>query len=103
LRDEIAEMALESEIADGSVAPETRLSSGGGWRFARSTDEGEASLSEVNATISVPRQGFWLRRLLAFSGPGYMVSVGYMDPGNWATDIAGGSKFGMASTARRGF
>ena len=54
----------------------------------------EASLSEVNATIPVPQQGLWLRRLLAFSGPGYMVSVGYMDPGNWATDIAGGSKFG---------
>ena len=42
----------------------------------------------------VPAGGSWLRRLLAFSGPGYMVSVGYMDPGNWATDLAGGSKFG---------
>jgi manganese transport protein len=38
----------------------------------------------------------WLKRLLAFVGPGYMVSVGYMDPGNWATDLAGGSKFGYA-------
>ncbi len=36
----------------------------------------------------------WFRRFLAFVGPGYMVSVGYMDPGNWATDLAGGSKFG---------
>ena len=39
-------------------------------------------------------QGGWWRRLLAFAGPGYLISVGYMDPGNWATDIAGGSKFG---------
>lgn len=59
-------------------------------------DRGEASLSEVhrsiNATGSVPK---W-RRLLAFFGPGYMVAVGYMDPGNWATSLAGGSKFGYA-------
>jgi manganese transport protein len=65
-----------------------------GWRFARVTDGSEPSLSEVHASIAVPKAGFWLRRLLAFSGPGYMISVGYMDPGNWATDIAGGSKFG---------
>ncbi len=54
------------------------------------------SLPEVNATLKVPRDaGFW-RKLLAFSGPGYMVAVGYMDPGNWATDLAGGSKFNYA-------
>ena len=41
-----------------------------------------------------PLGGHWWRRLLAFAGPGYLVSVGYMDPGNWATDLAGGSKFG---------
>jgi manganese transport protein len=52
------------------------------------------SLPEVHA--SVPVRGSWFRRLLAFAGPGYMVSVGYMDPGNWATDIAGGSRFGYA-------
>jgi manganese transport protein len=52
------------------------------------------SLSEVNASVRVPLGGSWFRRLLAFSGPGYMVSVGYMDPGNWATDIAGGAQFG---------
>jgi manganese transport protein len=50
------------------------------------------SLPEVYATV--PVRGSWIRRLLAFAGPGYLVSVGYMDPGNWATDIAGGSKFG---------
>jgi manganese transport protein len=71
------------------ISPATRS----GWRFMR-TDEEDVSLSEVHASIAVPAGGDWLRRLLAFSGPGYMVSVGYMDPGNWATDIAGGSKFG---------
>ncbi|WP_314960877.1 Nramp family divalent metal transporter [Bradyrhizobium cosmicum] len=52
------------------------------------------SLAEVNSTVAVPAAGVWWRRLLAFVGPGYLVSVGYMDPGNWATDLAGGSKFG---------
>lgn len=52
------------------------------------------SLGRMNASIAVPEGGSWLRRLLAFLGPGYMVSVGYMDPGNWATDLAGGSQFG---------
>ncbi|MSP03248.1 MAG: divalent metal cation transporter [Acetobacteraceae bacterium] len=61
------------------------------WRF----DAGLLpSLPEVHASIAVPQGGLWLRRALAFAGPGYMVSVGYMDPGNWATDIAGGAKFG---------
>ncbi len=53
------------------------------------------SLDELNASVPVPAAGApWLRRFLAFLGPGYMVSVGYMDPGNWATDIVGGSRFG---------
>src|SRR6478736_10271625 len=64
-----------------------------GWLFARKGKE-ERSLSEVNSSIPVPKGMSWARHLLAFSGPGYMVAVGYMDPGNWATDIAGGSKFG---------
>jgi manganese transport protein len=52
------------------------------------------SLPEVHRSLPVPHHlGFW-RKLLAFSGPGYLVAVGYMDPGNWATDLAGGSKFG---------
>jgi len=54
------------------------------------------SLSEAHATIPVPTGGVWWKRFLAFAGPGYMVSVGYMDPGNWATDIAGGSQFGYS-------
>lgn len=53
------------------------------------------SLEEVNASVNTDR-GSGFRRLLAFLGPAYMVSVGYMDPGNWATDIAGGSKFGYS-------
>src|SRR3979490_1068810 len=64
-----------------------------GWHSGNGADA-QRSLSEVNATIAVPVGGHWLRRLLAFAGPGYLVSVGYMDPGNWATDLAGGSKFG---------
>lgn len=52
------------------------------------------SLPEVHRSIRVPnRTGFW-RKMMAYTGPGYLVSVGYIDPGNWATDIAGGSKFG---------
>jgi manganese transport protein len=64
-----------------------------GWLVARKGKH-ERSLSEVYGSIAVPKDRSWLRHLLAFSGPGYMVAVGYMDPGNWATDIAGGSKFG---------
>jgi manganese transport protein len=52
------------------------------------------SLSEVHSSIHVPSKGSFLKKLLAFTGPGLMVAVGYMDPGNWATDLAGGSKFG---------
>jgi manganese transport protein len=63
-----------------------------GWR-ADAADT-RLSLPEVNRTIAVPVGGHWVRRLLAFAGPGYLVSVGYMDPGNWATDLAGGSQFG---------
>ena len=60
------------------------------WRLP----SGSASLSEVHRTIPVPTGlSFW-RKMLAFSGPGYLVAVGYMDPGNWATDLAGGSAFG---------
>ena len=56
----------------------------------------EVSLPEIHRSVAVPNAAGWLRRLLAFVGPGYLVAVGYMDPGNWATDIAGGSAFGYA-------
>jgi manganese transport protein len=60
------------------------------WRLSSATP----SLSEVHRTIPVPRGlSFW-KKMLVFSGPGYLVAVGYMDPGNWATDLAGGSAFG---------
>lgn len=64
--------------ADGAMMPKPEL----------------ASLPEVYRSVRIPDGASWFRRLLAFAGPGYMVSVGYMDPGNWATDLAGGSKYG---------
>jgi manganese transport protein len=54
------------------------------------------SLPEVHRSVAVPTSATVFRKLLAFSGPGYLISVGYMDPGNWATDIAGGSAFGYS-------
>jgi manganese transport protein len=57
---------------------------------------GSVSLPESHASVAIPAgAGFW-RKLFAFAGPGYLVAVGYMDPGNWATDIAGGAQFGYA-------
>ena len=61
-----------------------------GWRSAPEAP----SLREVHGSIAVPQDaGFW-RKLFAFAGPGYLVAVGYMDPGNWATDLAGGARYG---------
>ena len=62
-----------------------------GWRRPRLTP----SLAEVYRSIPVARGGWW-RKAMAFAGPGYLVAVGYMDPGNWATDLAGGAQFGYA-------
>jgi manganese transport protein len=63
-----------------------------GWRSVPDAP----SLREVHASIAVPQDaGFW-RKLFAFAGPGYLVAVGYMDPGNWATDLAGGARYGYA-------
>src|SRR5476649_1787128 len=65
-------------------------SSNPGWRLPSS----RLSLPEVHGSIAIPAgAGFW-RKLFAFAGPGYLVAVGYMDPGNWATDLAGGAKYG---------
>src|SRR5579871_2032436 len=52
------------------------------------------SLPEAHRTVTFSPNASWLRKIWAFAGPGYLVAVGYMDPGNWATDIGGGSKFG---------
>ncbi|WP_405702625.1 Nramp family divalent metal transporter [Ancylobacter terrae] len=62
-----------------------------GWRRAR----GEPPLSEVHGSIAVPKRP-GMARLFAFLGPGYLVATGYMDPGNWATSLAGGSRFGYS-------
>jgi manganese transport protein len=75
-------MASDSEV--GVSVPRR------GWR----TDPDAPSLREVHGSVAVPTNaGFW-RKLLAFAGPGYLVAVGYMDPGNWATDLAGGARYG---------
>ncbi|GAA4458550.1 Nramp family divalent metal transporter [Nibrella saemangeumensis] len=65
-------------------------------RLLPKTDQESAvrSLSEVHASIPVPTDGGFFKKMRAFVGPGLMVAVGYMDPGNWATDIAGGAQFG---------
>ena len=72
----------------GPAAPSAPSS---GWRHARLTP----SLAEAYQSVPVAGRTRW-RKMLAFAGPGYLVAVGYMDPGNWATDLAGGSRFGYA-------
>src|SRR5258706_1310400 len=63
-------------------------------RVAWRRSAGEVSLPEVHRSIVVPSTASFWRKLVAFSGPGFLVAVGYMDPGNWATDLAGGAQFG---------
>ena len=65
----------------------------------RRTPAGQVSLAEVHRSIVVPTTASFWRKLFAFSGPGFLVAVGYMDPGNWATDLAGGAKFGYSLLA----
>ena len=72
-------------------APELPAQPEPGWRRARFAP----SLAEVYRTVPVA-EGSWWRKALAFAGPGYLVAVGYMDPGNWATDLGGGSRFGYS-------
>lgn len=74
---------------DPSAEPGTPPGVDAGWRRARLAP----SLAEVHRSVEVSG-ATWLRKLMAFAGPGYLVAVGYMDPGNWATDLAGGSRFG---------
>jgi manganese transport protein len=63
---------------------------------AVNASSGHKSLEEVHGSVAIPRHGTALRRMFAFAGPAYLVSVGYMDPGNWATDIEGGATFGYS-------
>jgi len=73
----------------GMAAPQLAAA---GWRAPLRLP----SLPESHRTILISPDSSWFRKILAFAGPGYLVAVGYMDPGNWATDIGGGSKFGYA-------
>ncbi len=75
---------------DSPSRPPTPVAAEPGWQRGRSAE----SLPEVHRTITVPAGASFWRKVLAFSGPGFLVAVGYMDPGNWATDLAGGAKFG---------
>ena len=63
---------------------------GAGWR----KPAGRVSLPEVHRSVVIPATAPFWRKLFAFSGPGFLIAVGYMDPGNWATDLAGGAQFG---------
>ncbi len=60
-----------------------------GWRYESHTP----SLPEIHSSLPIPRSPSFLRKLVAFAGPGFLVAVGYMDPGNWATDLAAGSRY----------
>src|SRR3984893_1646396 len=77
------EPSLSSEASSGYAAAESRV-------------DAVKSLPEAHRTIPIIAGASWLRKVFAFAGPGYLVAVGYMDPGNWATDIEGGSKFAYA-------
>ncbi len=72
------------------IAPSAATKSA--WRHERTMP----SLPESYRSLTVPASASFFRKLLAYAGPGYLVAVGYMDPGNWATDIAGGSKYNYA-------
>jgi manganese transport protein len=84
-------MDVKSEATSATKAPAFSLEAAS-WR----RELGDRSLADVHGTVAVTRHASPWRRFAAFLGPGYMVAVGYMDPGNWATSIAGGSKFGYA-------
>jgi manganese transport protein len=88
-------MDARTPILSGEPAKPVRAPTQGGWR----TPRGEPSLSNMFGTIRTASSGSFWRKLAAFLGPGYLVAVGYMDPGNWATSLAGGSKFGYALLA----
>ncbi|MGC2287624.1 MAG: Nramp family divalent metal transporter [Candidatus Acidiferrum sp.] len=80
---------LETEPAGADPAAAAASSPAAKPRY-----ESMPSLPEAHRTVPVSHAASWLRKVIAFAGPGYLVAVGYMDPGNWATDIGGGSRFG---------
>lgn len=73
-----------SNLSDNSAVSETKT-----WRF----EVQRPSLPEVHSSLPIPQSSDFLGKLAAYAGPGFLVAVGYMDPGNWATDLAGGSKY----------
>jgi manganese transport protein len=82
-----------SARTNGLVMTHRNLLSARGW--GQQEDDGK----EGHRSVRIPHGGHWFWKLVAFSGPGYMVAVGYMDPGNWATDLVGGSAFGYSLLA----
>jgi len=81
------------DARSSSLAPESKVNgpaetvlAASGWRGER----GEPSLADMFASVRTAKRGSFWRKLSAFLGPGYLVAVGYMDPGNWATSLAGG-------------
>src|SRR5438477_1710938 len=83
------------EVEAGRSPHEGAWAAAPGWR----RESAGPSLPEVHASVLIPARAGVLRKLLAFTGPGLMVAVGYMDPGNWATDLAGGARFGYVLLA----
>jgi manganese transport protein len=83
---------LLSKSLASQVDSAEAVTAGSPWRRALTLP----SLPEAHRSIPVAADLSWLRKILVFAGPGYLIAVGYMDPGNWATDIGGGSKFGYA-------
>src|ERR1700720_1199156 len=82
-----------SQIENETAVTEDSPTSYSGGTFRPRVDS-LPSLPEAHRTVPFSSGASWFRKVLAFAGPGYLVAVGYMDPGNWATDIQGGSKFG---------
>src|SRR5436305_13951761 len=76
--------------------PQSEIAATASPRAAWRRTGDQVSLPEVHRTILVPETASFWRKLMAFSGPGFLVAVGYMDPGNWATDLAGGARFGYS-------
>jgi manganese transport protein len=81
---------LSKSLASQPAPPPAELAAGSRLRGALTLP----SLPEAHRSIPIAPNLSWFRKALAFAGPGYLIAVGYMDPGNWATDIGGGSKFG---------
>src|SRR6185295_19249789 len=73
-----------------SLSTETSPPPDRGWRLPNN----HVSLPEVHGSVAIPVTASFWRKMFAFAGPGYLVAVGYMDPGNWATDLAGGARYG---------